>query len=186
MLLSKRRIPHYFETGKNHSGTSYFRAHSEKQINYAMILKQVCECVKPWSTVADGSQMFCETLFGIVWMNSPHWMVRTILCFLIHLSDPIDFYLVAVLAHRVMVWEGQSWANFLSHGSWGHLEALWRELGLLFIAPSWTCTRWPYLSPVGKCFPKIRDKGIMMCFHFNTSANSDYRYLILDHAVLQF
>lgn len=66
MQLSKRKIPNYFETGKKHSGTSYFRAHSEKQINYAMILKQVCEYVKPWSTLADGSQMFHETLFGIV------------------------------------------------------------------------------------------------------------------------
>lgn len=37
---------------------------------HAMILKQICEYTAPWSTLADGSQQWCETFFGIVQMNS--------------------------------------------------------------------------------------------------------------------
>lgn len=64
--------------------------------------------------------------------------------------------------------------------SWSHLEALWGSYVCYSVQPVVNmCLLTASISPVSRSLPKIRGRGAVMCFLFNTAATSGYKHLSL-------
>lgn len=154
-----------------------------------MILKQICEYVAPWSTLAGEGQLLCETFFGIVHINSLRWTVWTVL-FLFYLSDPIFFFWW--LSQPTEAWcKDASLLRGPEQICWV-VESFGSSLGeAMFVIQYsqllWTCACWPHPFPQWVSLSlKSEAKELWGAFFLIPLQIYVIRIWVLAHGLLQF